>query len=95
MPANKPLRLEFEPGRVYCDSELFENLLDKADILGMCIDGAYPPGKETDLMIRGIIRAISRLRRRYENLQVAYYADAWASDEDDPATDNNQRNTDG
>lgn len=82
-----PLLLRFEVGRVECDSELFESLLDRAEILGYHIKGLYPPGVKTEEMIDGIITELNRLRRRYENLQTAYYAEAWDSDEVDDDTE--------
>lgn len=71
------LKLQRRGGDVVCDSELFEHLMDMAEILDMYIRGVEYAPKE----INRIGRQVRQLRNRYDDIVVGYYADSWDTDE--------------
>lgn len=62
-----PLLLERRGNLAVMDWELFENLIHKAEILGMYIDGVYPDTEEYTQMVEGIKKEVNALARRWED----------------------------
>jgi hypothetical protein len=64
--APAPLRLQRRGDKVVMDIELFENLLHKAEILGMWANGVYPDTYEYRNLIIQTCASVRSLAKRWE-----------------------------